>query len=389
MRIFFYCHDFKKENLRLMPWRYLHEVAKGLMHRGHSVSFFSVDETKEERRETIDGIDIMRGRQGEIFQDGGRFKGADCVIWSASPLTAFFRGRFARLNSPLILLYTGPLYPFSQVLQAHAQGVPFSQLASHYKNALVPLGLTSVLVRAPFVRVAVSLSERNAGILREKGCPAGKLRVIPPGYDGVKHDAFGSITVDQMRERLLLPKMKKILTYFGSPYRIRGIEMLLRAFKDVCARREDIVLLILARTADKGEAKALVRRAASLGIGRAIRVVPGFLGEGEVQSYLFASDAVVLPFILVPSDMPLGALEAMALGKPVITTDIDGMPEIVRDSGALVRGEAELAAAISGIFSDAEDFNAKKKKCLEYSASVPTWNEITARFENLFANAQF
>ena len=54
--------------------------------------------------------------------------------------------------------------------------------------------------------------------------------------------------------------------------------------------------------------------------------------------YLCASDLVVLPFKIVPSEPSLGVLEALSLGKPVITTYAGGLPELVDfDRGKLIR----------------------------------------------------
>jgi len=351
--------------------------------KGHFVAVYSACDTNTGRGEVMDGFEVTCGPTSEIFRKGTPAAHSDCVIWVASPLTPMYYGRLAKMGLPIILLFTGSFYSLTQVVKAHASGVPFSQLATHYKNALVPLGLTSLLARASFVKATVCLSQRNATILRGKGCPGSKIQVISPGYDRLSNDAFGSITVDQMRGKLFLPKTKKILTYLGSPYEIRGINMLLNAFKHVHANRQDILLLLLARTVNGMEAELLSKRVASLGIAGATRINLGLLDERQIWGYLFSSDAVVLPFVLVPSDMPLSVFEAMALGKPVITSNIDGMAEVVRDSGILVRGEKELAKAIGGIFEETGDYEVRRQRCFAYSRSFPSWREVTDRFEDL------
>ena len=48
------------------------------------------------------------------------------------------------------------------------------------------------------------------------------------------------------------------------------------------------------------------------------------------------SDIIVIPTKYVHNEPPLVILEAMNLGKAVITTNVCGLPEIVKDNGFLV-----------------------------------------------------
>lgn len=75
----------------------------------------------------------------------------------------------------------------------------------------------------------------------------------------------------------------------------------------------------------------LQTRIDSLGIGPTM----GLLGEqDEITAWLSAFDAFVLPSLW--EGIPNALLEAMALGLPVIATDVDGIPE------ALVHGLSGL-----------------------------------------------
>jgi glycosyltransferase involved in cell wall biosynthesis len=66
-------------------------------------------------------------------------------------------------------------------------------------------------------------------------------------------------------------------------------------------------------------------------------VVDGFLPHQELLRHVAAGDVVCLPFEMVPSDVPLSILEAMALERSVITTKIACIPELVdNDRGFLI-----------------------------------------------------
>jgi glycosyltransferase involved in cell wall biosynthesis len=67
------------------------------------------------------------------------------------------------------------------------------------------------------------------------------------------------------------------------------------------------------------------------GLKEVVHLVDGYLSRDELIKYTMAGDIVCLPFEMVPSDVPLSVLEAMALGRGVITTRIACIPELVSD----------------------------------------------------------
>jgi colanic acid/amylovoran biosynthesis glycosyltransferase len=90
--------------------------------------------------------------------------------------------------------------------------------------------------------------------------------------------------------------------------------------------------------------------------------ITGSLTADEVQAQLQASDVFVLPSIVDELNkrdgIPVALMEAMAMGLPVISTEVAGIPELVenRRSGLLVREkDAEgLADAIAEVLQNEE-----------------------------------
>jgi colanic acid/amylovoran biosynthesis glycosyltransferase len=74
----------------------------------------------------------------------------------------------------------------------------------------------------------------------------------------------------------------------------------------------------------RSEVEALAQ---SLGIGQHVRVT-GWLSSAQVRAELLAARALVLPSFA--EGLPVVIMEAMALGRPVLTTYIAGIPELVR-----------------------------------------------------------
>lgn len=95
---------------------------------------------------------------------------------------------------------------------------------------------------------------------------------------------------------------------------------------------------------------AVQRRAAELGLNGRVR----FTGrQQDVVPFLAAADVFVLPSL--HEGLPTSAMEAMAVGLPVVASRVGGIPELVVDAetGLLVDPDdpRSLAAALAGLLS--------------------------------------
>ncbi len=133
-----------------------------------------------------------------------------------------------------------------------------------------------------------------------------------------------------------------MLVAAGRLTRQKGFDLLLQALPAVVAQMPDLRLLI---AGEGPERRALAGQAARLRLQERVR----FLGARDDLEALFAAaDGFVLPSRSEGS--PYVLLEAMALGLPVVATEVGGVPAML-DGGAnglLVRAEdpPALAAAI-------------------------------------------
>ena len=78
----------------------------------------------------------------------------------------------------------------------------------------------------------------------------------------------------------------------------------------------------------------------------------GFKSGEELTNYIRNSRCVVLPSEWYENG-PYSAMEAMALGKPLIVSNLGGLPELVEDgvNGYIFKGKNELANAIDRMIS--------------------------------------
>ena len=155
---------------------------------------------------------------------------------------------------------------------------------------------------------------------RELGVPmrAGSV-VYPPVAD-----AFRPLPEAERRavRAQLLPRGGRLLLNVKRLHPLADQATLLDAFARVRARRKDAVLLL----AGAGETEGALRaQAARLGLGEAVRFL-GLVPNAEVARLQGAADLFVLSSVLEAT--PTVALEALACGTPVVSTDNPGGLEL-------------------------------------------------------------
>lgn len=170
------------------------------------------------------------------------------------------------------------------------------------------------------VMVAVS-SDLKRFLAQRVGIPTGRIRVVHNGIDLSRYKVQErSHTV---RAELGISTGQPIIGTVGNLFAVKGQTYLLRACKTVASIYPNFVLLVAGEGEQLGP---LEKEASDLGISGNVR----FLGfRDDVPSLLQAMNVFVLPSL--SEGLPLSVLEAFALQKPVVATNVGGIPEIVQD----------------------------------------------------------
>jgi glycosyltransferase involved in cell wall biosynthesis len=103
-----------------------------------------------------------------------------------------------------------------------------------------------------------------------------------------------------------------------------------------------------------GDGREYFERIRDLNVGDVLDLVADFVPDETVEDYFLAADLVVLPYL---SATQSGIIQiAYNYDKPVVTTCVGGLPEVVREgeTGFLVPpgDSAALAAAIMRFFDE-------------------------------------
>ncbi|HEY3099887.1 MAG TPA: glycosyltransferase family 4 protein [Methylomirabilota bacterium] len=193
--------------------------------------------------------------------------------------------------------------------------------------------------------IAVSEAAR-AFLISGKGYDPRKIVVVPNGRDlSVFRPGAGGQAV---RKELGIDRATPLIGVIGRLEEQKGHVYILEAWPSVLAEFPDARLLLVG---DGSLRAALERRAQDLGVTGSV-LFAGF--RSDVPRVLDALDVLALPSLY--EGMPLTAIEASAMAKPVVATAVDGTPEVVRDgrTGRLVppRDVVALSRALRSVLRD-------------------------------------
>ena len=106
-------------------------------------------------------------------------------------------------------------------------------------------------------------------------------------------------------------------------------------------------------TVDKARQHHFAAQIDDLGIGEKVKTCLEYIPSGDVWKYFGISDLVILPYSRFDSQSGVGAT-AISFRKPMIVTDVGGLPELVRDSRYVVPADdpTSLARAIVSCLKD-------------------------------------
>jgi colanic acid/amylovoran biosynthesis glycosyltransferase len=175
------------------------------------------------------------------------------------------------------------------------------------------LHLARKVQRARFV-VAISSFGRSQLMRWISADDWAKVRVVHCGLDG-----------DFLAQSLTPPPRTVQLVCVGRLCEQKGQLLLLRAVHRLREQGQRVQLVLAGDGEMRPQVEALI---AELGLGDQVRIT-GWIGGDVVRKEILDARALVLPSFA--EGLPVVLMEAMALGRPVISTYIAGIPELVHD----------------------------------------------------------
>lgn len=170
------------------------------------------------------------------------------------------------------------------------------------------------------------------------------------------------------------------LLLFGLIRPYKGVLALLDAF-DAVRANEALKLLVVGRPLDETFARAVRNRAATI---PNVSLVLRFVDDHEIQHYMNAADAVVLPYRDIFTSG--AALLAMSFGKPIVAPPIACMGELLTSEGAFLYSPNNtdgLRTALQRVAWERERLGTMGRRNLDQARAL-TWRGMAEKTVSVY-----
>ena len=191
-------------------------------------------------------------------------------------------------------------------------GPPFSFTVHGPGEFMQPVGLEEKIHRSSFV-VAISSYGRSQLYLRARYVDWPKVKLVHCGLERSFYDS-GIVPI---------PTAPRLVCV-GRLCQEKGQLLLVEAAARLAARDIPFELTLAGDGPMRPQIEALIR---SYDLSQRVRIT-GWLSSAQVREEILAARALVLPSFA--EGLPVVLMEAMALRRPVLTTYVAGIPELVR-----------------------------------------------------------
>lgn len=229
-------------------------------------------------------------------------------------------------------------------------------------------------------RFIVHSEDNRESLRRAYGRTASAVSVIRHGI--LTPTSMEGVSAAEARLRLGIPAESKTVLYFGNIRPYKGIDHLLRALPTVLAACPSTSLVIAGKPWTDWQ--PMDRLIDELGIRSRLRLILDFVPAAEVGLFFAAADVVVLPYTHFDAQSGVGTL-ALSFRKPLIVSQVGGLPDLVLDQRAAVPPEDAnaLAAAIIDVLTN-DGLRRKLEADCEEVATRFGWQPIAAETTHLY-----
>lgn len=349
----------------------------------------------EETQETVDGWTFYR-----TPNDGSHNKlPVGLRDWAEMRITKAHLKKLIPELKPDIIHSHSPVLNFFPAHNAAAQTPTVYEIRAFWEDAAVDHGSTkedslryriSRAMETRAIKKATAVTTICEGLRRDivaRGVPESKVTIIP---NAVNIDTFPPITERNAELEQKLGLQGKItLGFIGSFYAYEGLLFLVKSLPDLIERHPTIQLLLVGGGPDEQALKETVK---NLNLDQHVTFT-GRVPHSTVRDYYSVCDIMVYPrhsIRLTETVTPLKPLEAMAMEKLVLASDIGGHRELIQNQENGILFDADNSTSLidtcSSLIKAKDTWPALVKKGRHYVENERNWQNSVSNYKQVYAS---
>ena len=298
----------------------------------------------------IKGFDLPEGRYDEIpyyrsidFASGiGRIISRIPFLRELLEINSFAKNidiLIKRIKPELLHAHSPILVGYAAYIAARKHNLPVVyEVRAFWEDAAVDQGKVKQwafryrmtrLLETMLFKKADAITVICDGLKRDiidRGVSEEKIFVVPNGVDT---ERFVPIKKDEALSNELSLKGKTVVGFIGTLFNFEGIDLLIEGM-NLLKDQQDIVCIIVGYGQSEEKVKSLIKK---YSLENKVKFL-GKIPNEVIESYYSIIDIFIYPrlsFRITELVTPLKPLEAMAMEKTVIASDVGGLRELIND----------------------------------------------------------
>ena len=244
----------------------------------------------------------------------------------------------------------------------------FSVAKPYFLESIIPKRLLAINLANHGISHTIGLTPLTTDIARKNRMP--ETIYICPGNDDFKNISSDYSTIENYGL-----KDKKWLLFSGASAPTRGAEILLKAV-DIL-KIEQLRLVMLMRSDIGSQNKNFEDSIKRMRHPERVIIIRDKINRNQLRAFFEVAWYAVLPFIVIPSEIPLTYFELLSCGTPIVTFDNGGTTAYLRPALLIAQKSVKgLSNAIEKAWNDDTLHGYKCKAGLDLMANHPDWQTV-------------
>lgn len=363
--------EFNNEFLHYQPWHLFYKLGIRMSKRG--INFVIATEATDQNE--IKGIKIMKLEEKKlrILSKLSMKKildfNPDVIFWMGNPLSGNYIKKNSLGNIPIILYVSSMHMMWKEIKNLTLHEILKSNLLNFFTAFFPFKNLVKDLNHGNIIKIIVPNNTIKDRLVK-LGVFENKITKAPLCYES---DFEKNVTAEAGSNKLFT------LCYLGPSTSIRGTKILFDLIENLKNENTPVNLNFLLRTPNpETERPFFENLCQQKKISEFVKIQAGFKNKKSLEQEMIKSDLIIIPTKFVHNEPPLVILEAMDLGKPVVTTNVCGLKELIGENGFVVNPNTQsFLKFINFAMKNPKLLQETGKKGKKFVESLPDWDAMT------------